>query len=178
MDRSAYNEAIANLRMALGLAEELSDSPGRRLLRLGLQTSYGQALLYGRGHGSLRRLLHSFGPAELAARVEDAARNWRSRNSVGSLVRAELASMQDIAQEFLSDAQRYPKSPEAASHIVPSGQLPAFRGDYVEARVHLERALARLRIPPSHHLTSLVMARTRDHGDAQPCSGALAAGGC
>ena len=77
MDRSAYNEAIADLRMALGLAEELSDSPGRRLLRLGLQTNYGQALLYGRGHGSPETTIAFIRARELAARVEDAAESWR-----------------------------------------------------------------------------------------------------
>ena len=100
MDKSAYNEAIANLRRGLELAEELSDSPARRLVRLRLQTSYGRALLYGRGHGSPETTIAFIRARELAGRVEDAAERFLAYYGiwVGSLGRAELASMLDIAQ--------------------------------------------------------------------------------
>jgi len=44
MHGSAFNEAIAHLDKARGLAEELSESPTRRLLRARLQTTYGYAV--------------------------------------------------------------------------------------------------------------------------------------
>src|SRR6266566_4818826 len=50
LDRSANNEAIAHLEKAIGLAEGLANGPTERLLRLRLQTTYGHALLHGRGH--------------------------------------------------------------------------------------------------------------------------------
>src|SRR5262249_41604476 len=50
LDRSANNEAIAHLEKAISLAEGLADGPAQRLLRLRLQTTYGHALLHGRGH--------------------------------------------------------------------------------------------------------------------------------
>jgi class 3 adenylate cyclase/tetratricopeptide (TPR) repeat protein len=157
MDRSAYSEAIANLRMALGLAEELSDSPARRLLRLGLQTNYGRALLYGRGHGCPETTIAFIRARELAARVEDATERFLAYYGiwVGSLVRAELASMQEIAQAFLADAQRYPESPEAGFAHRAFGTTCWFRGDYVEARVHLERALAAFECHRAYPLTSV-----------------------
>jgi tetratricopeptide (TPR) repeat protein len=62
--------------------------------------------------------------------------------------------MQDIAQAFLSDAQRYPESPEAGFAHRAFGTTSWFRGDYVEARVHLERALAAFEYHRVHHLTS------------------------
>lgn len=156
MDRSAYNEAIANLRMALELAEELSDSPARRLLRLGLQTNYGRALLYGRGHGSPETTIAFIRARELAARVEDAAERFLAYYGiwVGSLVRAELASMQEIAQAFLTDAQRYPESPEAGFAHRAFGTTSWFRGDYVAARVHLEQALTAFECQRDYPLTS------------------------
>ena len=50
LDRSANYEAIAHLEKAISLAEGLPDGPAQRLLRLRLQTTYGHALLHGRGH--------------------------------------------------------------------------------------------------------------------------------
>ena len=44
LSSSAYNEAIAHLEKALGIAAALADGPANRLLRLQLQTSYGYAL--------------------------------------------------------------------------------------------------------------------------------------
>src|SRR5205823_1101501 len=49
LDKSANNEAIAHLEKAISLAEGLADGPAQRLLRLRLQTTYGHALLHGRG---------------------------------------------------------------------------------------------------------------------------------
>src|SRR6266568_1656149 len=50
LDRSANNEAIAHLEKAISQAGGLADGPAQRLLRLRLQTTYGHALLHGRGH--------------------------------------------------------------------------------------------------------------------------------
>src|SRR5215469_14184015 len=70
LDRSANNEAIAHLEKAIRLAEGLADGPAQRLLRL--QTTYGHALLHGRGHSQPETIAAFARARQLAAGIEDA----------------------------------------------------------------------------------------------------------
>src|SRR5262249_7291859 len=73
LDRSANNEAIAHLEKAISLADGLADGPAQRLLRLRLQTTYGHALLHGRGHSQPETIAAFARARELAAGIEDPA---------------------------------------------------------------------------------------------------------
>jgi class 3 adenylate cyclase/predicted ATPase len=146
LDRSANNEAIAHLEKAMSLAEGLADGPAQRLLRLRLQTTYGHALLHGRGHSQPETIAAFARARELVAGIEDAAA--RSSAYYGmwmvSFVRADLAPMREVAVASLRDA---PHSP--GSHIF--GVTCWFQGDYAGARAHLEQALAAYDHERDHH---------------------------
>ena len=147
LDRSANNEAIAHLEKAISLAQGLADGPAQRLLRLRLQTTYGHALLHGRGHSQPETIAAFARARELAAGIEDTAA--RSSAYYGmwmvSFVRADLAPMREVAVASLRDA---PHSP--GSHIF--GVTCWFQGDYAGARTHLGQALAAYDHERDYHL--------------------------
>src|SRR5262249_33491059 len=72
-DRPANNEAIAHLERGTSLAEGLADGPAQRLLRLRLQTTYGHALIHGRGHTHPDSIAAFARARQLAAETEDIA---------------------------------------------------------------------------------------------------------
>ena len=147
LERSANNEAIAHLEKAISLAQRLADGPAQRLLRLRLQTTYGHALLHGRGHSQPETIAAFARARELAAGIEDSAA--RSSAYYGmwmvSFVRADLAPMREVAVASLRDA---PHSP--GSHIF--GVTCWFQGDYPGARTYLEQALAAYDHERDYHL--------------------------
>ena len=147
LERSANNEAIAHLEKAISLAQGLADGPAQRLLRLRLQTTYGHALLHGRGHSHPETIAAFARARELAAGIEDTAA--RSSAYYGmwmvSFVRADLAPMREVAVASLRDA---PHSP--GSHIF--GVTCWFQGDYARARTQLEQALAAYDHERDYHL--------------------------
>jgi predicted ATPase len=144
MNSSAFNEAIAHIRHALSLAEELPESPAQRLLRLRLQTTYGYALLHSRGQPAPETVAAFAKARQLADGVDDI----RARLSafwglaVGSIVRGELTPMRQAAEAFMHDAQYWPGSLEAAIGHRLLGISCWFQGHYVAARLHLEQAVA------------------------------------
>jgi class 3 adenylate cyclase/predicted ATPase len=151
---SAYKEAIADLEKALGLAESLADGPAQRVLRVRLQTTYGYALLHGRSQAA-RQSAAAFARArELAAGIEDAADRFPAYYGLwaGSLARAELAPMREVAEAFLKDVQRCPECPEAGIAHRLFASTCWFQGDYLGAREHLEQALAAYDSERDRHL--------------------------
>ena len=99
LDKSANNEAIAHLEKAISLAEGLADGPAQRLLRLRLQTTYGHALLHGRGHSHPETIAAFARARELAAGIEDTAARFSAYYGMWmvSFVRADLAPMREVA---------------------------------------------------------------------------------
>jgi len=154
LDRSANYEAIAHLEKAISLAEGLPDGPAQRLLRLRLQTTYGLALLHGRGHSQPETIAAFARARELAAGIEDAAARFSAYYGMWlvSFVRADLAPMREVAAASLRDAQQSPGLPAAgrAHHVF--GVTCWFQGDYTAARTHLEQALAAYEHERYHHL--------------------------
>jgi class 3 adenylate cyclase/predicted ATPase len=141
--RFAFSEAISHLQKAIGLAEKLPDGPAPQLLRLRIQSTYGQALFHARGQTAPETAAAFARARQLAAAVEDATE--RSSAYFGlwaaSSVRSELTSMRDVAGAFLRDAQRWPGSLEAGVAHRVFGTTCWMRGDYLSARLHLEQAL-------------------------------------
>jgi class 3 adenylate cyclase/tetratricopeptide (TPR) repeat protein len=144
LDRSANNEAIAHLEKAISLAEGLADGPAQRLLRLRLQTTYGHALIHGRGHGQPETIAAFARARQLAAGIEDAVERFSAYYGMwmGSFVRADLAPMREVAVLSLRDARHSPGSPAAGRALHVYGVTCWFQGDYAGARTHLEQALA------------------------------------
>jgi class 3 adenylate cyclase/predicted ATPase/ABC-type transport system involved in cytochrome c biogenesis ATPase subunit len=154
LDRSANNEAIAHLEKAIGLADELADDPTQRLLRLRLQTTYGHALLHGRGHSQPETIAAFARARELAAGIEDPAARFSAYYGMWlvSFVRADLAPMREVAAASLRDAQQLPGLPAAGRAMHVFGVTSWFQGDYLGARAHLEQALAAYDHERGHHL--------------------------
>jgi class 3 adenylate cyclase/predicted ATPase len=144
LDRSANYEAIAHLEKAIGLAEGLAAGPTQRLLRLRLQTTYGHALLHGRGHSQPETIAAFARARELAAGIEDPAARFSAYYGMWlvSFVRADLAPMREVAAASLRDARLSPELPAAGRAMHVFGVTSWFQGDYVGARTHLEQALA------------------------------------
>ena len=153
---SAHNEAIAHLEKALALVDKLTEGPARTLQQLRLQTSYGYALLHGRGQTCADTMKAFARARELAAAVEDAAERtsiyWAMW--VISYARAELSSMQELADAMLKDVQRSPDSPEVGIAHQVFGITSWFAGDYLSARAHLEQAVSAYSYERDHHLAA------------------------
>src|SRR5215468_6548237 len=154
LDRSANNEAIAHLEKAIRLAEGLADGRAQRLLRLRLQTTYGHALLHGRGHSQPETIAAFALARQLAAGIEDPAARFSAYYGMwmGSFVRADLAPMREVAVLSLRDVRHSPGSPAAGRALHVFGVTCWFQGDYTGARTHLEQALAAYDHERGHHI--------------------------
>jgi class 3 adenylate cyclase/tetratricopeptide (TPR) repeat protein len=144
LNRSANNEAIAHLEKAISLAEGLADGPPQRLLRLRLQTTYGHALIHGRGHTHPDSIAAFARARELAAKTEDIAARFSAYYGMWmvSFARADLAPMREVAVAFLGDASHPFGSSGRGRALHVFGVTSWFQGDYGNARTHLEQALA------------------------------------
>jgi class 3 adenylate cyclase/tetratricopeptide (TPR) repeat protein len=143
LDRSAYDEAVAHLEKAIAVAQELTDGSAQSLLRLRVQTTYGYALLHGRGMAALETIAAFARARELATGVDDAGARFSAYYGLWtvSMVRSDLPPMREVVDAFLSDA-RYAIELPAPGRLLVLGVTCWFEGDYVGARMHLEQALA------------------------------------
>jgi tetratricopeptide (TPR) repeat protein len=143
--RSAFQEAIAHLGKAIEMADKAGGGkePGASGQQLHLHVAYGNALLQARGYGAsettevFARARESTADREAPERLSADYGLW-----VGGLVRGELSSMRVHAKAFLSKVEARPDSAEAGVAHRLLGTTHWFAGEYVEARDHLERALA------------------------------------
>ena len=108
--------------------------------RLQLQTSLGQAVMWGRGFASEESKAAFLRARELAGEVENPADRALAYYGVwlDSFTRAEIAQAQETAQAFLEDATRRPGSPEARLAHRNYGLTRWFQSDFVGAREHVE----------------------------------------
>ena len=142
--RSAFQEAISHLGKAIEMADKTAEFAPRAAAapvsadqRLKLQTSYGQALTWGKGYAAPET-------AAAFARARDLGANafetYYGRWAV-SLMRGDYASCRDTAAAFLRDAEGAARMPEiAAAHRV-LGLTLHLQGDFVDARHHFVDAL-------------------------------------
>jgi class 3 adenylate cyclase len=112
LERSANNEAIAHLEKAMTLADGLADGPAQRALRLRLQTTYGHALVHGRGHSHPTTIAAFARARALGAMVEDITARFSAYYGMWmvSFVRSDLTPMQEVAADFLRDVSNFPRS--------------------------------------------------------------------
>src|SRR6516162_11944811 len=149
--RSAFQEAISHL----GKAIEMGDKVGSRTVhprvrdavaasqRLKLQTDYGHAVMWSKGFAAAETKSAFSRATELAAKTDDfsvrfAAFDGQCRSAI---TRGELRSAWELASSFLHEAEEAGRRAEARSARRSLGLIAYFRGDFLEARTHLERAV-------------------------------------
>ncbi|MBR0695170.1 adenylate/guanylate cyclase domain-containing protein [Bradyrhizobium lablabi] len=145
LKRSAYSEAIAHLGKAVAIADELPDEPGRMINRLHLQIAYGRALRGSLGHSAPETVAAWTRARQFASDIDDPIELAPIQSGLfnACLTHGELTPMRELAETIKGVAERHPDSPVAA--IVArwsSGVTCWFAGDYLNARTHLEQALA------------------------------------
>ena len=145
LKRSAYSEAIAHLGKAVAIADGLADEPGRTMNRLHLQIAYGRALRGSLGHSAPETVAAWTRARQFAADIDDPVELAPVHSGLfnACLTHGEIAPMWELADATMSVANRRPDSPVAAvvAHWT-SGVTCWFGGNYLNARVHLEQALA------------------------------------
>ena len=143
--RSAFQEATAHLGKAIEMADKAAGAAAPQGSdRLRLQISYGNALISARGYGAQETTAAFARARELVAQAEDAADRFSAYYGlwVGPFTRGELVPMREVVEALLRDCESQPKSPEAGIAHRLAGTTNWYAGDFEEARVHLERALA------------------------------------
>jgi len=145
LKRSAYTEAIAHFSKAVAIADALPDEPGRTMSRLQLQIAYGRALRGSLGHSAPETVAAWKRARQLAADIDDPVELAPIHSGLfnACLTHGEIAPMRELAEAIMSAAKRQPDSPVAAvvAHWT-TGVTCWFGGDYSNAQLHLERALA------------------------------------
>ena len=147
--RSAFQEAIAHLGKAIEMADKTGEGAPRATAvlssqRLKLQTSYGQAMIHARGYSAPETTAAFARARELTAGIEDAAERFSIYYGlwVGNFVRGELAPMRDIAEIVNREVEARQGSPEAGVAARVNSATDWYAGNFTDARVSLERALA------------------------------------
>ena len=144
--RSAFQEAIAH--PARRSPWRTRRGAGRRWARRAsdgqLHVSYGNALIAARGFGAPETTEAFARARESTVGEKDAPERLAADYGlwVGSYVRGELSSMRMHAAAFRRDVEARADSPEAGVAHRVTGVTCWFAGEYLEAREHLERALA------------------------------------
>ena len=95
----------------------MKNAAASRQRRLQLQTSYSKALMLSRGYGSEEAKAAFAHAQELARAVDNAAERFDAYYGlcVGSLLRGELRSARETAENFLREAEKEERMTEAAA---------------------------------------------------------------
>ncbi len=143
--RSAFKEAIAHLGKAIEMTEALTSAGERKTgEHLRLQVSYGNAMIAAHGHGAPETVAAFTRAHQLGAGAEDIYARFSANYGLwaGGYVHGDLTAMREPAQAFLRDVELQPGSPEAGAAHRVYGVTLWFTGNFIEARSHLEQALA------------------------------------
>ena len=134
---------------ALGATDAFKAAADSRRQRVHLQTSYGKALIGVHGYGAPETALAFERARELAtglqaAGLDDSIDRFPAIYGVwvGTHVRGELLSMRELAATFLRESASRPNSGEASVGHRIMGATHWFAAEFVEARAHLEQAVA------------------------------------
>jgi tetratricopeptide (TPR) repeat protein len=132
------------LLAALGETDELQTALAKRLRRLELQTSYGQALMWGKGHAAEETEDAFARVGEFAGPVEKTAARFVSYHAqfLRHFTRGELLKAWETAESFLREAETEERAAEAGAARSLLGLILLHNGNPRAARSTLERALA------------------------------------
>jgi predicted ATPase len=151
--RSAFQEAISHLGKAIEMADKTGEGAPRAATtstavssgrRLKLQTSYGQAMLHARGYSAPETTAAFARARELTAGIEDPTERFSVYFGLwaGSFVSGDVAATREITDIILREVAARPQTPEACTAFRLNGNANWIVGNFAEARVQLERALA------------------------------------
>lgn len=144
INRSAYAEAALNLGKAIALADGLAASVEQRRLQLKLQVAYGQVMIASRGYAAPEAVAAFKKARQLAGAIEDAAERYSVYHGLwaSSHIRGDLTLMREISQAFLQEVAGREGLAEAGIARRLVGTTCVFAGQFIEAKAHLESALA------------------------------------
>ena len=131
------------LLAALAEMEEIKSAEGQRQRRLHLQTAYGQAVMWSKGFAAEETKAAFARAAELAERTNDFLERFAALHGQwgAAITGGELRSARELAQTLLREAEDAGRVTEAGTANWMLGLVDFFRGDFVQARTHCERAL-------------------------------------
>ena len=136
-------EEAQTLLAALAETEEVKASEGQRQRRLHLQTAYGQAMMWAKGFAAEETRAAFWRATRLTARTDPFAERFAAGHFQWTLafLRGELRLARDLELSFLKEAEDTGRIVEAG--VARRGlALACYQaGDFLEARLHCERAL-------------------------------------
>jgi predicted ATPase len=133
-----------DLLTALAATDEVKAAIAQQQRRGQLQVAYGQALIAARGF-SAPETAEAFAKARaMSSSDKDTPERLAADTGLwaASYARGDLASMRAYAADLLADVANCPNSPEAAVAHRLQGMTHWYAGEFLDARDHLERALA------------------------------------
>jgi len=132
------------LLAALAETEDVKAAEAQRQRRLHLQTAYGQAMMYSRGFAAEETKAAFARATELAATTGDFSERFAAAHGQWTLalVRGELKSARELASAFLREAEGLGRFVEVGVASRGLAIISYWLGEFAEARIHCERALA------------------------------------
>jgi class 3 adenylate cyclase/predicted ATPase len=150
--RSAFQEATAHLGKAIEMADKSAAVASQRgnkqtvalSQRMKLQSDYGQAVRWSKGFGADETKVAFDRAAELAATTEDFSERFAARNGQWTLaqVRGEMRRARELASIVLREAESAGRLMEVGVAHRGLAFMAYYVGNFLEARVHCEQALA------------------------------------
>ena len=128
------------LLAALAEMDEVKTGLAQRQRRLDLQTSYGQALMWGKGFGA-DETKAAFARVGELGEATDARFVAYDAQCLGKFMRGELRQAREMAENFLREAEADGRATEAGAARRMLGVVLLFQGELKAARSILERAL-------------------------------------
>jgi len=128
---------------ALSESDAVKSAAALRQRRLHLQTSFGNALIWAKGHQAPETSAAFARARELASCVEDASQRFSAYHGlwVGHFTRCEPAPIREIAELFLREATARPDCPEAVIAHRNFGATCFYFADFAGAHDHYQRAV-------------------------------------
>ena len=149
--RSAFQESIAHLGKAIEMTDKATGAASRpnagdataSRQRAKLQVDYSEAIMYYKGFSAEETRVAWARAAELAANRDDFSERSTVRHAQWTLaiVRGELRAAQELASTFLREAEDAGRPVEAGVARRSLGVICYYSGDFLNARIHCERAL-------------------------------------
>ena len=153
--RSAFQEAISHLGKAIAMADKAAGAASRPDVgdatasrqRVKLQADYSEAVMYYKGFSAEETRAAWAHAAELGANRDDFSERSTVRHGQWTLaiVRGELHAAQELASTFLREAENAGRPVEAGVARRSLGIICYYSGDFLNARIHCERALEECR---------------------------------
>jgi predicted ATPase len=129
----------------LAETDEVKNAAASRQRRLQLQTAYGRAVAWSRGHSAEETKAAFARAREIAAGIDDPDERFATYYGqwIGSLVRGELLLARETAETFRHEAEDEARTTEVAIALHWVGMTCLWQGELTEAEAALEEARRR-----------------------------------